>query len=107
CGVVVELRIPPSAAVGEPLAVLHHEVDVVQGPRHNGIAGLSLVGPLGPMDLRHPGAVGDGLAVRWNARLKGLDHRRIAEDRGELVAVVTDGDYLPIFVSPEVSEGET
>src|SRR5262245_13293560 len=32
-GVVLERAVSPSAAIGEPLAVLHHEVDVVQRGR--------------------------------------------------------------------------
>src|SRR5271169_4320103 len=59
------------------------------------------------MDLRHLRAVGEGLAVAGNARLVGLDHRRIAEDRFDRFSILTYGDSLPIFVSPELGEGET
>jgi hypothetical protein len=79
----------------------------MQDARHYRLARLGLILLRHPMDLRPPGAVGDRLAVAGNARLIGLDHRGIAEDRCELVTVVTDGDNLPIFVSPELGEGET
>src|SRR5271165_4697802 len=56
------------------------------------------------MDLRHLGAVGEWLAVAGNARLVGLDHRRIAEDRFDHLSILTNGDSLPIFVSTELGE---
>jgi hypothetical protein len=37
----------------------------------------------------------------------GLDHRWIPEDYCDLVSVMTGGDNLPVFVSPELGEGET
>src|SRR6185312_16491894 len=60
----------------------------------------------GPMDLRHPGPIGERLAVAGNARLVGIDHYGIAEDDRELVAIVTDSDHLPILVASELGEAE-
>src|ERR1700761_6040940 len=42
-GIVLERAVSPSAAVGEPLAVLHHEIDIVLGVRHRRLAGVSLL----------------------------------------------------------------
>ncbi len=106
-GVILKRRPSPSAAVGEPLAVLHHEVRIVQCARHGRLARLVLSFLRHPMDLGHPGAVGERLAVARNARLVRLDHRGIAEDDCELVAVVTDGDGLPVLVSFELGKAET
>ena len=39
-GVILERAISPSAAVREPLAVLHHEINVMQGARHQRLTGL-------------------------------------------------------------------
>src|SRR5262249_30740671 len=59
-----------------------------------------------PVDLRHPGAVGERLAVSRNARLVGRDHRGVAKNRRELATVETDGNGLPGLVSFEIGEGE-
>jgi len=59
-----------------------------------------------PMDLRHLGAIRKGLAVTWNARLIGVDHHRIPEDRSDRTSVMADGDYRPAFVSSELRERE-
>src|SRR5947207_621118 len=62
-GVIVELAVSPPAAVREPLAVFHHEIDVVQGVRHRRRSGgLGTFFSI-PMDLRHLGAVGEVLTV--------------------------------------------
>jgi hypothetical protein len=58
------------------------------------------------MDLRHLGAVWERLAVAGNARLVGRDDLGIAEDRYQQVSGLTNGDELPVFVSPELGEGE-
>src|SRR5262249_22251096 len=42
-GVILELGISPSATVREPLAVLHHEVDVMLGARYLWLAGVRLL----------------------------------------------------------------
>src|SRR5215211_1170082 len=67
-GVVGEHGPSPSAAVGEALAVLLHEVDVLLGARHRRVREVLVLCRL-PMDLRHLGAVGEGLAVAGNAGL--------------------------------------
>ena len=41
-----------------------------------------------------------------NAGLVGLDHLGISEDHREQVSGMTDGDNLPILVSPELRERE-
>src|SRR5262249_2820986 len=80
-GVVVEHRVSPSTAVREPLAVLHHEVDVQEIAR-DGHFGEERVRLWLPMDLGHLGAVGYRLTVGGNAGLESLDHRGIAEGHG-------------------------
>src|SRR4029077_3436122 len=61
---------------------------------------------LPPMDLRHLGAVREGLAVVGNPSLERFDHRRIPHDHRERLSVVTDRNNLPGFVSPELRECE-
>src|SRR5262245_35156429 len=64
-GVIVEHGISPSTAILEPLAVLHHEVDVMQRRWHRRCRErLQLFRVV--MDLRHLGAVGKRLAVAGN-----------------------------------------
>src|SRR5579871_6114874 len=50
--VIVELGVSPSAAVREALAVLHHEVRIMQCAGHDRIARLILGLSFSPMDLR-------------------------------------------------------
>src|SRR5579863_6707979 len=62
CSVIVEHGVSPPAAVREPLAVLHHEVDVMLSTWHGRPRKrLHLFGA--PMDLCHLRAVGEGFAV--------------------------------------------
>src|SRR5262249_11948780 len=42
-----------------------------------------------------------------NAASEGVDHERIGEDRCIHLSIVTDGDQLPGFVSPELGEGKS
>src|SRR5271155_4518363 len=104
--VIVERAVPPSATVREPLAVLHHEIDVMLGTWHRRRTGFTGIHFRVPMDLHHPGAIRKGLAVTGNARLIGVDHHGIPEDCSELISVMTDGDHRPAFVSPELRERE-
>src|SRR5205823_1104895 len=59
-----------------------------------------------PMDLGHSGAVGERLAVARNAGPVGGDHHGIGEDRSQQASVLTNGDNLPVLVSPELGERE-
>src|ERR1700679_3640018 len=59
-----------------------------------------------PMDLRHLGAVRKGLAVARKARLIGVDHHWIPEDRRESVLFMEDEDPRTVFVSSELRERE-
>src|SRR6478736_9621210 len=104
--VIFERAVSPSAAVCEPLAVLHHEVGVVLGAWHRRLTGVRFFFRRGPMDLRHLGAVREWLAVAGNASLVGIDHHGVPENRRELVAVMADGDHLRAFVSLELGECE-
>src|ERR1700733_15880426 len=61
--VILELGISPSAAVGEPLAVLQHEIHVVLGPRHRWLAWVRLLLFWVPMDFRHHGTAREWLVV--------------------------------------------
>src|SRR5215469_3257004 len=79
-GVVLEFSPSPAAAVREPVAVLDHEVDVMEGAGYEGLTGLPRLLLRVPMELGHPGAVGERLAVVGNAGLEGRDHRGVAED---------------------------
>ena len=102
---IVEHGPPPPAGLREPLAVFHHEVDVMQRARHRR-RGEHVHLFRVPVDLCHPGAVRERLAVARSAGPVGVDHHGIGEDRGKQVAVLTDGDNLPAFVSPELGERE-
>src|SRR5262245_31223655 len=57
-GVIIERGPSPSSAVCELVAVLYHEVHVMQGARHRGIRKVLVLLRV-PMDLRHLGAVGE------------------------------------------------
>jgi hypothetical protein len=63
--VIVEHAIAPPAAVREPPAVLHHEVDVMLGTWHRR-CGERLHLFRVPVDLRQLGAVRERLAVAGN-----------------------------------------
>jgi hypothetical protein len=58
------------------------------------------------MDLRHLSAIWDSLAVAGHAFLIGIDHYRIPHDHSDQAFVLTDRDYWPAFVSPELGERE-
>src|SRR5262245_23085359 len=58
------------------------------------------------MDLGHLGAVGERFAVAGNAGQIGVDHHGVSEDRSDQLVVLTDGNNLPGFVSPELRECE-
>src|SRR6266550_5469327 len=104
-GIILERGPSPPTAIREPLAVLHHKVDVMQRARHRRCGeGLQLFRV--PVDLRHSGAVGERLAVARNAGPVGVDHHGIGEDRSQQASVLTDGDNLPVLVSPELGERE-
>src|SRR6059058_4749249 len=104
-GLILEHGPSPPAAVREPLAVLHHKVDVMQRTRHRR-RGECLQLFRVPVDLRHSGAVGERLAVARNAGPVGVDHHGIGEDRSQQASVLTNGENLPVFVSPELGERE-
>src|SRR5260370_246799 len=72
CSSCVELRTPPTAAVRESLAILRHEINVMQSARHRYGKALRIF-CLVPVDLRHLGAVGDVLAVAGKAGLVSRD----------------------------------
>src|ERR1700724_3071137 len=105
-GVILELAISPSAAVREPLAILHHEINVMEGAGHQRLTGRRLVLFGVPMDLRHFGAVGERLAVPGNTGLTRVDHRGVPEDHRKHLSVMTDRNGLPAFVSLELGERE-
>src|SRR6202034_3924506 len=98
--------VTPSAAVPEPLTVLHHEINVVQGVRHRRPSWFTDIDFQVPMDLRHLGAIREWLAVTGNARLIRADHCRIPEDRCEFISVMAEGDHRPAFVPFELRERE-
>src|ERR1700722_2643488 len=105
-GIILKLAIAPAAAVREPLAILHHEINVMERIRHQRLTGVRRVGLGVPMNLRHFGAFWERLAVTGNARLKRVDHRGIPEDHGHQRSIVTDGNHLPKLVSLELGERE-
>src|SRR5262245_31702087 len=106
-GVLVELCVSPIAAVREPLAVPHHEIEVMQGVRYERRRGSLGALLRVPMDLGHLGAVGERLAVAGHAGLVGGDDLRIPEDHLDQVSALADADDLPGFVSLELGECET
>jgi len=93
--VIFERAPPPSAAVCEPLAVLHHEINVMLGTWHYWLTGVRLLFFRVPMDFRHLGAVWERLAVAGLAFLIGVDHYGISQDHSDLASVLTDSDALP------------
>ncbi len=58
------------------------------------------------MNLRHPGAIGEGLAVTGYAGLEGVDDLRVSDDYSDRFSMLTGGDYFPVFVSAELRESE-
>src|SRR6476660_2790736 len=104
--VIVERAPSPSAAVGKPLAVLHHEINVMLGTWHRWLTGVRLLFFRVPMNFRHLGAVRERLAIVGRAVLIGVDHGRIPHDHSDLAQVVADRDYWPVLVSPKLGERE-
>src|SRR6266576_2601683 len=104
--VIVELAPSPSAAVREPLAVLHHETSVLLGTWHRWLTGVRLLYFRHPMNFRHLGAVWERLAIAGHAFLIGVDHYRIPHDHSDLASVLTDRDHWPVLVSPKLRERE-
>jgi DDE superfamily endonuclease len=87
--------IEPMAARMAP--VLHHEIHVMQGARYQGFTGL----------------VAAFFAVQWTFAILApsgnglpLPGTAIAQDRFDHVSILTNGDNLPILLSPELREGE-
>jgi hypothetical protein len=72
--IIVERAPAPSAAVREPLAILHREINVMLSTRHRWLTGIRLLFFRYPMDFRHFGAVWEWLAVVRNALLVSVDH---------------------------------
>src|SRR6516165_1561891 len=99
-------RPSPSTAVCEPLAVLHHEIHVMLGTWHRWLSRVRLLFFRVPMDLRHLSAIWERLAVAGHAFLIGIDHYGVPHDRSNLAFVLTDRDYWPAFVSPELGQCE-
>src|SRR5262249_36941299 len=105
-GVIVERTPSPSTAVREPLAVLHHEINVMLGTWHRWLSRVRLLFFRVPMDLRHLGAIWERLAIAGHPLLIGIDHYGVPQDRSHNALVLTDRDYGPAFVSPELGECE-
>src|SRR5258708_26723802 len=104
--VIVESAPSPSAAVREPLAVLHHEINVMLGAWHRWLTGVRLLFFRVSMNFRHLGAVRERLAIAGHAFLIGVDHYRIPYDHSDLASVLTDRDHWPVLVSPKLRERE-
>jgi hypothetical protein len=73
--VILERAPPPSAAVREPLAVLHHEIDVMLGTWHRWWTRIRILFFRDPMDFRHLGAVWKGLTVVGSQVVLSLSNR--------------------------------
>src|SRR5262249_52764224 len=101
-GVIVERAPSPSTAVYEPLAVLHHEINVMLGTWHHRLSRIRLLFFRVPMDLRHLSAIWERLAIARHAFLIGIDHYWVPHDRSHNALVLTDRDHWPAFVSPEL-----
>src|SRR5579883_699480 len=71
--VVFEYGVTPTAAVRKSLAVLLHEIDVLQGAWNRSIGKEVILLGL-PMDLGHFCPVRDCFAIAWKARAVSLDH---------------------------------
>src|SRR6478736_2951659 len=85
--VILERAPSPAAAVRKPLAVLHHEIDVVLCTWHRRLTGVRLLFFGVPMDFRHLGAVWERFAVAGHAFHIGVDHHGISHDHSELASV--------------------
>src|SRR5258708_12664200 len=101
---MLNLAISPSAAVREPLAILHHEINVMESAGHQRLTGGRLVLFRVPMDLRHFGAVGERLAVTGNTGLTRVDHRGVPENHRKHLSVIPHTNGLPAFVSLELPQ---
>jgi TonB dependent receptor len=104
CVFILERAISPATTVGEPLAVLHHEVNVMERVGDQGRTGRRYIRLRIPVNLGHLGAVRKRLAVFRNTGFESRDHRGIPEDHRELAPVVTDGNGLPGLVPLELGK---
>src|SRR5262249_38880192 len=87
--VIVERTPPPSAAVHEPLAVLHHEINVMLCTWRRWLTWIRLLFFWIPMNFRHLGAVRERLSVIGHAFFIGADHCRIPHDHSDHATVLT------------------
>src|SRR5580693_8795761 len=74
--VILKHGISPAAGVRELLAILHHEVNVVERVGHQRRTGEGLLMYRIPMDLRQLGAIRERLAISGNTGLERVDHLR-------------------------------
>jgi hypothetical protein len=87
CSVIVEHGLSPPAAVREPLAVLHHEIDIMLGAWHRRCRERLQLFRV-PMDLCHLGPSGNGLPLAGMPGLVGLDHHRISNDHKSVILLI-------------------
>src|SRR5262249_56322615 len=95
--VIVKRAPSPSTAVREPLAVLHHEINVMLGSWHRWLSRVRLLFFRVPMDLRHLCAIRERLAVAGHAFLIGINHG-VPHDRTispwfSLIAITAQHSY--------------
>src|ERR1700736_2321084 len=64
---IFEGSISPAAAIRKSLAVLHHQVHIVECAGYERLSGIGLLLLCYPVNLRHLGTIGEGLAVLGNA----------------------------------------
>src|SRR5262245_10825320 len=102
-GVIFERAPSPPAAVCKPLAVLLHEVHVMQGTWHGRLL-EELVLFRSPMDLCHLGAIWKRHAVTGDSTLISIDHYGVGEDHSDQLLVLTGGNNLPALVPLELGE---
>src|SRR3954468_11905468 len=103
-GGIDEPGIPPSAGLGETLAVLLDEEDVLVFVRHVDDKGRVRALLLSPLDFGDLGAVGERFAIAGNAGAIGGDHGGIGDNRLQYLIGLGQGDDLPALISPEVGE---
>src|SRR5262249_17866186 len=77
------------------------------GTWHRWLSGVRFLLFRVPMDLRHFSAIWERPAVTGHAFLIGIDHYGVPHNRSDQAFVLTDRDYWPAFVSPELGECES
>src|ERR1700722_6852832 len=91
-GIVLKLGISPSAAVREPLAILHHEINIMKTGGNQGLAGFRNILCSVPVYLPLFGPAGEGLPVTRKSCLVASNHRGFSEEHSNPPAIAERND---------------